>query len=469
MNYNTNISNIEINTVYEYVKPRYFIIGIYENSKSGSFINLKDVISHPKTTSCLIYIWEDDSSANKNEFNKTKSETKLLFKTNENLLSDKLNNWTFEFNNYFTKTGHSYDYTNQIYISDYESFDICVIDKYGEEKRMRFYQDKNSLYSSIKKLSDFLKIIAKINCWYDYEERNEKIKKINEINIDDPVKEIIIKSNSKTPTIEALNTMIGLSSVKKDVSELVNLIKIREIRKKESLPITPTSLHLVFTGNPGTGKTTVARIIGQIYKEISVLEKGHFVEADRAKLVGEYVGHTAVKTTKLFNEAIGGVLFIDEAYTLSKGSENDFGKEAIDCLLKLMEDNREKIVVIIAGYTNEINQFLDSNPGLRSRFPKYIHFEDYLSEELLNICLVYFSSYKFILDESANVQLKSVLDEISQNENFGNGRGCRNLVEKIITCQANRIAQIENLNKIDLTTIKKEDIDNAYKIEDNDN
>ncbi|HUM50941.1 MAG TPA: AAA family ATPase [Chitinophagales bacterium] len=438
-----------------------WITGIFKGCADGKFKSPKVLEDHPNIIGGVMNIGTKSTISN----NINDEKIFIYFRKNWYTINDilELEKWKITFDSFYCNL-----YSNLEGVVYLSSIKVSIEDKFGEfkEHHINSYQieDKygNAPYLELIKYIDNLE---KFDCWYDYKTQKDKINKINKLNIDKSTKDFILKNDSKTPTIEALNTMIGLSTVKKDVSELVNLIKIREVRKKENLPITPTSLHLVFTGNPGTGKTTVARIIGQIYKEIGVLEKGHFVEADRAKLVGEFVGHTAVKTTKLFNEALGGVLFIDEAYTLSKGSENDFGKEAIDCLLKLMEDNREKIVVIIAGYTNEIEQFLNSNPGLRSRFPKYIHFEDYSSEELLYICLVYFSSYEFTLDESANKQLKLVLNEICQNENFGNGRGCRNLVEKIITCQANRIAQIENLNKIDLTTIKKDDIDKAYKID----
>lgn len=440
-----------------------WVTGIFNGSKDGKFKSPKSLTEHPNIIGGILSIGEKSKDGRFIINNKTF----IYFRKKWYTIGDiiELENWKITFTGLYTSF-----YNNSENILYIHSIHLSIEDKFGEFREYSIIREHDTYENAAYlKLTKYINKIEKFDSWYDYNTQKEKINKINESNIDKSTKDFIIKNDSETPTIEALNKMIGLSTVKKDVSELVNLIKIREVRKKENLPITPTSLHLVFTGNPGTGKTTVARIIGQIYKEIGVLEKGHFIEADRARLVGKYVGHTAVQTTEVFNEAIGGVLFIDEAYTLSKGSENDFGKEAIDCLLKLMEDNREKIVVIIAGYTNEIEQFLDSNPGLRSRFPKYIQFDDYSSDELLDICLIYFSSYEFTLDDSANKQLKIVLNKISQNENFGNGRGCRNLVERIIICQANRISNIESPTKIDLTTIKKEDIDCAYKIDDNEN
>ena len=183
---------------------------------------------------------------------------------------------------------------------------------------------------------------------------------------------------------EELSKLIGLGSVKKEIESLSNYVKIQTLRHRQGMTTTPVSLHCVFTGNPGTGKTTVARIVAAIYKELGVLKSGHLVETDRSGLVAEYVGQTAVKTNKIIDEALDGVLFIDEAYSLL-GGENDFGAEAIATLLKRMEDDRDRLVVILAGYSKEIKDFIESNPGLQSRFNRYIQFDDYTSDDLIEI------------------------------------------------------------------------------------
>lgn len=258
---------------------------------------------------------------------------------------------------------------------------------------------------------------------------------------------------------QELNNLIGLSRVKTDIESLHNLIHIQSMRQQNGLSNTSVSYHCVFTGNPGTGKTTVARIVAGIYKELGILSKGHLVEVDRSKLVAEYVGQTAVKTNKVIDEALDGVLFIDEAYTLV-GGENDFGSEAIATLLKRMEDDRDRLVVILAGYTNEIKGFIDSNPGLQSRFNRYIQFDDYSIEELVSIFKYNLrkSQYKIKRDALEEVQ-RIITNDINRKDNhFGNARYCRNLFEKIIQNQANRLARLQSIDNEQLVIITKEDI-----------
>jgi SpoVK/Ycf46/Vps4 family AAA+-type ATPase len=182
-----------------------------------------------------------------------------------------------------------------------------------------------------------------------------------------------------------LDALVGLENVKKDVKNLVNLMKVRKLRQENDLPVPPMSLHMVFMGNPGTGKTTVARLISSLYASIGVLSKGQLIEVDRSGLVAGYVGQTALKTQEVIKSALGGVLFIDEAYSLSSGGENDFGREAIETILKAMEDHRDDLVVIVAGYDEPMQKFLSSNPGLESRFNKYFYFQDYTGEQLMAI------------------------------------------------------------------------------------
>ena len=273
------------------------------------------------------------------------------------------------------------------------------------------------------------------------------------------------KKKSGTPnlhnsSVEQLSSLIGLISVKKEVQTLTNFIKIQQKRAEQGLKSSSVSYHCVFTGNPGTGKTTVARIVAEIYKNLGVLKKGHLVETDRAGLVAEYVGQTAVKTNKIIDSALDGVLFIDEAYSLVGGGESDYGKEAIATLLKRMEDDRDRLVVILAGYTKDMKQFIDSNPGLQSRFNRYIEFPDYTAEELMQIFELNMKKYDYHFGEDAKEKLQQYLNKAVTNKdaNFGNGRFVRNVFEKTLERQANRLASISNLTTEQLTEITTDDL-----------
>ncbi len=259
--------------------------------------------------------------------------------------------------------------------------------------------------------------------------------------------------------MEELDELIGLTVVKEDVAELINLMKVQKMREDKGLNFVPTSLHLVFTGNPGTGKTTVARILAKLYREIGVLSKGQLVEVDRSGLVAGYVGQTALKTQEKIQQALGGILFIDEAYALAKEG-NDFGQEAIDTILKAMEDHRRDLVVIVAGYTKPMEEFIESNPGLRSRFNKYIYFPDYTAEELIDIFKLQCKKYSYTLSKEAEWAVTDRLTEMEQNkdEHFANARAARNLFEEIITNQASRVAELVEPDDETLTTILPEDL-----------
>lgn len=260
--------------------------------------------------------------------------------------------------------------------------------------------------------------------------------------------------------LDALESLIGLTSVKEEVVSLVNFIKLNKKRAEQGLPVTQIAYHCVFTGNPGTGKTTVARLLAGIFKELGVLRNGQLIETDRSGLVAEYIGQTAVKTNKIIDSALDGVLFIDEAYTLAQGGSQDYGHEAIATLLKRMEDDRDRLIVILAGYGSEMKTFVESNPGLRSRFNRYINFPDYTPKELLEIFLKYLNKQQYVLSESALTQTTDFLTkEVGEGKNdFGNARFVRNFFEKVITQQANRLANIENCDKDMLKRIEEEDI-----------
>lgn len=254
-----------------------------------------------------------------------------------------------------------------------------------------------------------------------------------------------------------LSGLCGLESVKRDVRKLISLVQTNRLRREQGLPVAENSMHMVFSGNPGTGKTTVARLIGRLYQAIGILPRGQMVEVGRADLVAGYVGQTALKTQEAVDRALGGVLFIDEAYTLVNGGENDFGREAIDTILKNMEDHRDNLVVIAAGYTELMQRFIDSNPGLASRFNKYFQFQDYTIDELDEILAIFCAKQKYVMTDGAKVLARQFMMRCMDRDDFGNGRAVRNLFEELISNQAERIARMPNPVKEDLQTITEED------------
>lgn len=258
---------------------------------------------------------------------------------------------------------------------------------------------------------------------------------------------------------EQLLNLVGLEQIKKDVNELVSLLKLQKMREEKGFKTIPISLHLVFTGNPGTGKTTVARILANIYKDIGLLSKGQLIEVDRSGLVAGYVGQTAIKTQQRIDEAIGGILFVDEAYTLAKDG-NDFGQEAIDTILKAMEDHRDDLVVIVAGYDEQMKKFINSNPGLKSRFNKYFHFSDYSADELIIIFKTMLQNYDYSITEEAMSVAEETIKKMEQQKdnNFANARDVRNYFEQIIARQAMRISKISNPTNTELLEITVEDV-----------
>ncbi len=282
-----------------------------------------------------------------------------------------------------------------------------------------------------------------------------------------------------------LDDYIGLSSVKDEVRDLINMVTVWKLRRENDLPAPDLSLHMVFSGNPGTGKTMMARFMARVYHSLGILSKGHLIEVDRSGLVAGYVGQTAIKTSSVIERAKGGVLFIDEAYSLSSGkSENDFGLEAIETLLKAMEDNRDDLIVIVAGYTDLMEEFINSNPGLSSRFNRYLYFEDYTVDEMLDIFELQCKKNCYALEKNAcgkeektgesksentaeqkdaplsdaREALRELLADMSRDADFGNARGVRNLFERILIEQANRLAAKKTVTRDELMTITADDI-----------
>jgi len=267
-------------------------------------------------------------------------------------------------------------------------------------------------------------------------------------------------SFGKTDAFKELDALIGLKPVKRTIAEIAAFALIQNKRSENLLKTCPGTLHMVFRGNPGTGKTSVARILAKIFKDIGILSKGHMLEAERADLVGEYIGHTALKTQEMLKKARGGILFIDEAYTLAEGGEKDFGKEAIATIVKAMEDHRDDLIVILAGYRREMNVFMNANPGLRSRFPIQIEFPDYDSEELFQIALQMYQEREYEMSNKCRWKMKCLLDEFvkSHHPHSGNARYVRNLVEKSIRLQALRLVDQAVLTRSELMRIEDYDI-----------
>lgn len=262
-----------------------------------------------------------------------------------------------------------------------------------------------------------------------------------------------------------LDSLIGLNGVKKEVKEIINLIKVRKKGEEFGTDLPPLSLHLVFYGNPGTGKTTVARLLAKIYRSLGVLSKGQLVEVDRGGLVAGYIGQTATKTQEKIDEAMGGILFIDEAYTLTHGKgDTDFGQEAVDTILKAMEDHRDDFIVIVAGYPELMEEFIGSNPGLKSRFNQFIEFEDYKPEELYEIFCLRCSEQELVLADGCEDYLHAYFENLYNNrsEDYANGRDVRNYFEKVIRARANRLAEIiDSVSREEYITIIPADLAEA--------
>lgn len=351
-----------------------------------------------------------------------------------------------------------------------------VPDPYQGQKAMVFYdtfklfgqtllavqtQEADEVASSLftqymKRMENFIKEFA---VWY-----------VGEQKLFPPIEPVIEggeseeeKARKLEKLLEEMNSLIGLAGVKHQVNSLVNLIRVQKMRQALGIKVSDVSKHMVFSGNPGTGKTTVARMLANIYKYMGVLSKGHLVEVDRSGLVKGFIGQTATQVQEVVEKSLGGILFIDEAYTLTvnKG-QGDFGQEAVDTLLKAMEDHRSEFIVIVAGYTDLMEQFLSSNPGLKSRFSNFIYFEDYSADELMEILRKNLASQEYVLSQEADEKAYEMLVKRVSNKpvNFANARDVRNFMEHAIANQASRIVGISEVeqNKDMLTTIEVQDL-----------
>ena len=276
------------------------------------------------------------------------------------------------------------------------------------------------------------------------------------------------KEKTQEELLEALDELIGLASIKQSVKSLINYVKVRKRREESGLPNPPLSLHMVFAGNPGTGKTTVARILSELYKAVGVLSKGQLIEVDRSGLVAGFVGQTAIKTSEAVTSALGGILFIDEAYALAPeiGTGSDFGREAIETLLKMMEDHRDDLIVIVAGYSDPMERFITSNPGLESRFNRYFFFEDYNSGELYDIFNSMCVKSEYHLTDDAKEYAREHFSMIYEmrDENFGNARHVRNFFENIVTVHSDRVSSIDEHTREDLTNVIRDDLEKAAEM-----
>lgn len=336
-----------------------------------------------------------------------------------------------------------------------DSIHVCVQFDNVEGVKSFVYPDCFGRYLRLEdpKLEEQLEEIKSTCTWV-----KENIRKKNNM-----TKLVVEKKESTNAILAELDSLVGLDEVKRDVRVLASFIQVNNLRRNRGLKAPAISKHLVLTGNPGTGKTTVARLISRIYYSIGAIPKNNFVETSRAGLVAGYVGQTALKTQDVIEKAMGGVLFIDEAYSLVSDSKNDYGSEAIDTLISAMENNRDNLVVIVAGYEEPMQQFIGSNPGLSSRFNRYLHFKDYDSEELMSIFLKLCEENEYILQEEAESAIHKFLKNVYARrcKDFGNARTVRNIFEKIIAYQAERIISLDSIDDDDLLELTLADVENA--------
>lgn len=375
--------------------------------------------------------------------------------------------------------------SRKFYFNDYTGFELMQIFKLQMDKSQYImneeclakmeqyftylYDIRDHHFGNGRVVRNTLEMLIKYQSDRLAEEENVTVEMLKEITLEDieravPINNIIVTDDKLGKVIDDLNRYVGLKNIKEHISSLVNMIKTNQKREEMGLPVKQLSYHAIFCGSPGTGKTTIARILGKIYQTLGILKKGHVVEVDRSGLVAGYVGQTEEKTSKVIDRAMDGILFIDEAYALTGGS-NDFGRNAIDTILKRMDDNRDRLIVIAAGYTNKMKTFINSNPGLKDRFNWTFEFHDYTETELYDIFLTFSQKQQYVLSEDAQKMLKEHFKSIYKlrNEQFGNGRYVRNLFEKIVMEQSNRIgSNIETIEKEDLSLITEGDVSRAF-------
>ncbi|MDE6874789.1 MAG: AAA family ATPase [Lachnospiraceae bacterium] len=362
---------------------------------------------------------------------------------------------------------------------------ITLVETYRLLGQSYIAQDDRTTEKEIRLLSAYMKMLEDFLKEYGLFRRNANIQPILPVidrrkeKWEDSVKAAGVQQRPKPPeeekeqeegeeeTVESmlaeLNALTGLTAVKQEVNHLVNLMQVAKLRREQGMKEPTVSKHLVFSGNPGTGKTTVARLLAKIYRSLGILSQGQLVEVDRGGLVGGYIGQTATKTMDVVDEAIGGILFVDEAYALTVGKgDGDFGQEAVDTLLKAMEDNRDSLIVVVAGYPDLMEEFLSSNPGLRSRFSRFIEFEDYTPDELYDIMLGMCKKQEYVLSQEAEEYVKEFLQKrcADKPDNFANARDVRNVLEHAITNQAARVIESGKSDYDTLAKLEKSDFEN---------